>query len=65
MYTDILLQSHVNPEKRSLAHELRVLHSWVVKASRDVLDESDKILHVRYQLIYTGGKQMPIDDHPN
>ena len=65
MYTDILLQSHVNPEKCSLAHELGVLHSWVVKASRDVLDESDEILHVQYQLIYTAGKQMPIDDHPN
>ena len=65
MYIDILLQSHVDLEKRSLAHELGMLHSWVVKASRDVLDESDEILHVRYQLIYTAGKQMPIDNHPN
>jgi hypothetical protein len=30
-----------------------------------VLDESDEILHVRYQLIYTSGEQMPVDDHPN
>jgi hypothetical protein len=65
MYIDILLQSHVDLEKRPLAHELGVLNGWVVKASRDVLDESDEILHVRYQLIYTAGKQMPVDDHPN
>jgi hypothetical protein len=65
MYIDTLLQSHVDLKKRSLSHELGVLHGWVAKASRDVLDESDEILHVRYQLIYTAGKQMPIDDHPN
>jgi hypothetical protein len=37
----------------------------VTKSSRDVLDESDELLHVRYQLIYTAGQQKPVDDHPN
>jgi hypothetical protein len=48
-----------------VAHELGVLQDWVTKASRDVLDESDELLHVRYQLVYTAGEQMPVDDHPN
>ena len=32
--------------------------------SRDILDESDELLHVRYQLIYTMGQQHPMDGHP-
>jgi hypothetical protein len=48
-----------------VAHELRALQDWVSNVSRDVLDESDELLHVRYQLVYTAGAQMPVDDHPN
>ncbi|KAH9028425.1 hypothetical protein EDB83DRAFT_2422333, partial [Lactarius deliciosus] len=62
---NFLLTSHSNCEKLSIANDLGVLGDWVAKVSRDVLDESDEILHVRYQLVYTAGKQMPIDDHPN
>jgi len=47
------------------ADELGVLYDWLTNVSRDVLDESDEILHVRYQVIYTAGKQMPVNDHPN
>ena len=65
MHIDIVLTSRENPEKHSIANEMGALQDWVAKASRDVLDESDEILHVRYQLIYTAGKQMPVDDHPN
>jgi len=65
MNIDILLTSHGNPEKYSIANEMGTLQDWVAKVSRDVLDESDEILHVRYQLIYTSGQQMPVDDHPN
>ncbi|KAA8563866.1 hypothetical protein EYC84_011881 [Monilinia fructicola] len=35
--------------------------AWLFKNSRDVLDESDEILNVRYELIYTVGRQQPID----
>ncbi|KAH9013669.1 hypothetical protein EDB84DRAFT_1671224 [Lactarius hengduanensis] len=42
-----------------------ILQDWLAKASRDVLDESDEILHARYQLVYTAGEQMPVEDHPN
>ena len=65
MHIDIALTSRGDPEKHSIANEMGALQDWVAKASRDVLDESDEILHVRYQLIYTAGKQMPVDDHPN
>ena len=65
MHINILLTSHGNGERASMAHELGDLQDWVTKVSRDVLDESDEILHVRYQLVYTSGKQMPVDDHPN
>ncbi|KAH9980609.1 hypothetical protein BJV74DRAFT_798017 [Russula compacta] len=65
MRIDALLSSHGDDQKASVAHELEVLQGWVDEVSRDVLDESDEILHVRYQLIYTAGEQMAVDDHPN
>jgi hypothetical protein len=65
MHINFLLASHGTREKLSIANDLGVLVDWVAKVSRDVLDESDEILHVRYQLVYTAGEQMPVDDHPN
>ncbi|KAH9988207.1 hypothetical protein BJV77DRAFT_964507 [Russula vinacea] len=65
MHVDFFLTSNRSREKRSIAHELGTLQDWAAKVSRDVLDESDEILHVRYQLVYTAGEQMPVDDHPN
>jgi hypothetical protein len=65
MHIDFLLTSDGNAERHSLAYELRALQDWVTKVSRDVLDESDELLHVRYQLVYTAGEQMPVEDHPN
>ena len=66
MHVDFLLtSSHGSGEKRSVAYELGVLQDWVTKSSRDVLDESDELLHVRYQLVYSTGEQAPVDDHPN
>jgi len=65
MHIDALLGPHGNNEARVTADELGVLHGWLTNVSRDVLDESDEILHVRYQVIYTAGKQMPVNDHPN
>ncbi|CAF3342468.1 unnamed protein product [Rotaria socialis] len=34
---------------------------WLKKYIRDVLDESDEILHCKYQLIYTVGHQQQVD----
>ena len=52
-------------DEHSITDELGALQDWVEKLSRDVIDESDEILHVRYQLIYTAGEKIPVDDHPN
>ncbi len=60
-----LLSSQEYPQDRPFASELKDLQRWLDKVSRDVLDESDEILHVRYQLIYTTGQQMSVEDHPN
>jgi hypothetical protein len=38
---------------------------WLEKHSRDILDESDEILNVRHELIYTIGNPAPIQNHPD
>ncbi|THU85243.1 hypothetical protein K435DRAFT_764380 [Dendrothele bispora CBS 962.96] len=40
-------------------------YRWLCAHSRDILDECDEILHVRYQLVYTLGRQGLLEDHPN
>ncbi|KAF8260777.1 hypothetical protein EI94DRAFT_1747592, partial [Lactarius quietus] len=65
MCIDTLLTSQDEDEQLSTARQLEDLQKWLAKVSRDVLDESDEILHVRYQLVYTAGEQMPVEDHPN
>lgn len=44
--------------------ELRALQGWLDRHTRDILDESDEILHVQYQLVYTVGDRQPLEDHP-
>jgi hypothetical protein len=48
-----------------LAEDIVNTQQWLEQYSRDVLDESDEILHVRYQLIYAVGHQQSLDDHPD
>ena len=60
-----LLPSNGSSTEHSTVNELGGLQDWLAKISCDLLDESDEILHVRYQLIHSSGKQMPVDDHPN
>lgn len=38
---------------------------WLEQCSRDILDESDEILNVRHELIYTIGNPAPIENHPD
>ncbi|KAF8439864.1 hypothetical protein L210DRAFT_3645838 [Boletus edulis BED1] len=52
-------------EEQQLAHLLLTLQRWLHSHSRDMLDESDEILHVRYQLVYTIGLQEPMEGSPN
>ncbi|KAG2137491.1 hypothetical protein DEU56DRAFT_946063 [Suillus clintonianus] len=37
---------------------------WLDNNTRDILDESDEILHVRFQLVYTVGLQRSLQGHP-
>ncbi|KAF8256571.1 hypothetical protein EI94DRAFT_1821922 [Lactarius quietus] len=46
MCIDTLLTSDKTSDKLSIANELKALQGWLTKVSRDVLDESDEILHV-------------------
>ncbi|KAF8970976.1 hypothetical protein BDZ97DRAFT_1901937 [Flammula alnicola] len=47
------------------AQELQETQAWLTSTSRDILDESDELLHVRYQLIYTMDEQQPLDGSPD
>lgn len=59
------LISAYSDEEQSVALALQKSQDWLSKRTRDVLDESDEILHVRYQLVYTVGVQRPLEDHPD
>ncbi|CAE6448122.1 unnamed protein product [Rhizoctonia solani] len=54
-----------NSSDTEVANSLRNIQKWLKANTRDILDESDEILHVRYQLVYTVGDQQPLDDHPD
>lgn len=41
------------------------VHNWLNENIRNILDESDAILHSKYQLIYTLGKQLALDGGEN
>ncbi|KAF8886602.1 hypothetical protein CPB84DRAFT_1850068 [Gymnopilus junonius] len=45
--------------------DLQKIQKWLTSTSCDILDESDELLHVRYQLIYTMGEQQPFDGSPD
>ncbi|KAG1873320.1 hypothetical protein C8R48DRAFT_593879 [Suillus tomentosus] len=38
---------------------------WLDKYTRDILDESDELLHVRFQLVYTMGDQQHLEGYPD
>jgi hypothetical protein len=48
-----------------IAQRLERIQTLVHDSTHDVLDESDELLHVQYQLVYTSGEQRPLDDHPD
>ncbi|KAF8601975.1 hypothetical protein BDV93DRAFT_607791 [Ceratobasidium sp. AG-I] len=59
------LTSSSSQEDTDVAYTLRNMQNWLTTHSRDILDESDEILHIRYQLVYTVGQQQPLEDHPD
>ncbi|OBZ78492.1 hypothetical protein A0H81_02023 [Grifola frondosa] len=50
---------------RPVTDQLLESQRWLEKNTRDILDESDEILHVRFQLVYTVGLQRHLEDHPD
>ncbi|KAG8789659.1 hypothetical protein FRC12_013327 [Ceratobasidium sp. 428] len=59
------LISSSSSEDVAVANQLRDMQTWLSNNARDILDESDEILHVRYQLVYTVGEQQPLEGHPD
>ncbi|RPB26636.1 hypothetical protein L211DRAFT_804139 [Terfezia boudieri ATCC MYA-4762] len=51
--------------KSNMAPALLNTQHWLDQHCRDILDESDEVLHVRYQLIYTMGQQRAPDLSPD
>ena len=47
------------------APDLLQIQQWLQANSRDIIDESDEILDVKFQLIYTIGSQRTIDGQPD
>lgn len=59
-----IYESIHNSDYRAATSFLNV-HNWISENIRNILDESDAILHPKYQLIYTLGKQLPLDGGEN
>ncbi|KAG8719382.1 hypothetical protein FRC09_011187 [Ceratobasidium sp. 395] len=59
------LISSSSSEDVAVANQLRDMQKWLSNNARDILDESDEILHVRFQLVYTVGEQQPLEGHPD
>ncbi|KAG1816755.1 uncharacterized protein BJ212DRAFT_172723 [Suillus subaureus] len=67
---DYILSFHLMAVDRQLspknhtAQNMLQAQLWLDDHTRDILDESDEILHVRYQLVYTVGLQISLQSHP-
>src|ERR1700761_3322065 len=52
-------------KQSSTADHLGKVQKWLDSEARDILDESDEILDVRYQMIYTIGQQRALEATPD
>jgi len=50
--------------QQTVGGQLVDLQRWLHQNSRDILDESDEVLHTRQQVIYTVGEQGDLDGAP-
>lgn len=55
------LYESIKKGKIKAAFDLFQIHDWIHSNVRNILDESDAILHAKFQLVYTVGSQLPID----
>ncbi|UJR19100.1 hypothetical protein I4U23_022231 [Adineta vaga] len=58
---DLLTLDKCRREEYDISRSILIMQRWLKQYIRDVLDESDEILHVKYQLIYTIGGQQQVD----
>lgn len=50
--------------RNEIAPKLLDVQSWLDDNSRDIIDESDEIFSVKFELVYTMGQQRPIEHSP-
>jgi hypothetical protein len=62
---DTRISSIENTSLTNAADQLEEVNGWLRAHSRDVLDESDELLHVKYQLVYSSGAQRHLDAAPD
>ncbi|KAG1751783.1 hypothetical protein EDB19DRAFT_1893122 [Suillus lakei] len=55
----------VGRSSKELATPLLNTQRWLDMHTRDILDESDELLHVRFQLVYTMGDQQRLEGYPD
>ncbi|CAF1602061.1 unnamed protein product, partial [Adineta ricciae] len=58
---DLLTIDNCRQYNFATGRSMLTMQRWLKTYVRDVLDESDEILHVKYQLIYTVGTQQQVD----
>ncbi|CAF1260892.1 unnamed protein product [Rotaria sp. Silwood1] len=58
---DLLTIDKCRRNEFNVGHCMLTVQRWLKSFARDVLDESDEILHVKYQLVYTVGNQQNVD----
>ncbi|CAF3218262.1 unnamed protein product, partial [Rotaria socialis] len=58
---DLLTIDKCRRNEFDTGRSMLTVQRWLKNYARDVLDESDEILHVKYQLIYTVGGQQQVD----
>ena len=56
---------HDDNNNHTVGDVLLELQRWVQSCSRDVVDEVDEVLHPRFQLAYTIGRQQHMEGYPD
>jgi hypothetical protein len=59
------ISTQIDANSLTMADDLERIQDWLSTHARDVLDESDELLHVQYQLVYTSGDQQALHDSPD
>lgn len=54
------IEACMKPKNSELARALLKTEKWLTDNTRDILDESDEILNVKFQLVYTIGSQSQV-----